>query len=125
MAYGDVMVMGLGPTTGPLADSGLLSIADYVLDGMPILEVVGELDMVTAPAFDAALQRPLRGSSLTCDLRGVSFIDSTGMEVLMRARDVALREGCELIVLPSAVVRRLAGLLDLEDCLLGQLDGRG
>jgi anti-anti-sigma regulatory factor len=53
---------------------------------------------------------------------GLGFIDSTGMEVLLDARSVALETGCSPTVLASPAVRRVAELLDLEDYLLGSAE---
>jgi anti-anti-sigma factor len=48
--------------------------------------VHGELDIVTSPLLDEALLRAeaTNAASIVVDLLGVSFIDSTGMHVLMK-----------------------------------------
>ncbi|WP_336319832.1 STAS domain-containing protein [Streptomyces lavendofoliae] len=53
---------------------------------LTLIEVVGEVDMITAPAVDeAALVVPF-GGTLRLDLSGVSFMDSSGLNLLLRLR---------------------------------------
>ena len=67
----------------------------------PILEVIGEIDVATSPILRSELSELLRDSpeSVTLDFGRVSFIDSSGLGVLVgalkRLRDVK----------PDAVVR--------------------
>ena len=65
-------------------------------DGATVLALVGELDLASAPkvrqAVVQALGTPTAGAAgrapagLVVDLRGVDFIDSTGLGVLIGAR---------------------------------------
>lgn len=50
-----------------------------------VLEVEGEIDILTAPALQQALQSAREKGVLTVDLTGVSFIDSTGLRSLLEA----------------------------------------
>jgi anti-sigma B factor antagonist len=52
-----------------------------------LVTVGGELDLVTAPELNQSLGRldPL-GRPIVVDLNGVSFLDSSGITVLLRAR---------------------------------------
>lgn len=54
-------------------------------DGSLVLEVHGELDIATSPLLDKALTRArsTNAASIVVDLRGVSFIDSTALHVLI------------------------------------------
>jgi anti-sigma B factor antagonist len=57
-------------------------------DHATLLAVSGELDLATSPALEAALER-VSGSGvelLILDLRGVSFMDSTGLSLLVKAQ---------------------------------------
>jgi anti-sigma B factor antagonist len=110
--------MDLVPAAGP-PGHGPLVLADDHLCGIPTIRASGEIDMASAPTLRAALMRTLGSDDLICDMRGVGFIDSTGMEVLLDARSVALETGCALTVLASPAVRRVAELLDVEGYLLG------
>jgi anti-sigma B factor antagonist len=51
----------------------------------PVVKVVGEVDIETSPALDERLRSVLdQGhSSLVIDLAGVTFLDSTGLSVLI------------------------------------------
>ncbi len=54
--------------------------------GSLALVVQGELDMATSPLLDEALARARAtdAASIVVDLRAVSFIDSSGLHVLIR-----------------------------------------
>jgi anti-sigma B factor antagonist len=54
--------------------------------GSLVLVVVGELDITTSPLLDQALVRARATSAtrIVVDLHAVSFIDSTGLHVLIR-----------------------------------------
>jgi anti-anti-sigma factor len=62
--------------------------------------VQGELDIYTAPSLEHAVLEVERATPplLMIDLTGLSFIDSTGLSVLLAAAERARREGRRLIV---------------------------
>lgn len=63
-----------------------------------VVAIVGELDVVTAPDFEAALREQLAAGPVRLDLRGLSFMDSTGIRVLDAIlRDLAGMRGTLLI----------------------------
>jgi anti-anti-sigma factor len=70
----------------------------------------GELDIETAPQLRAAIDG---APELTLDLRDVTFIDSTGLSLLIELA----QSGKELTILPSESVTRLAELCGLRDTL--------
>ena len=82
---------------------------------------VGELDMASVDELDDAV-RQLKDSgfeSILIDLRGIDFIDSTGLQVLISMRNDAKRNGHTLTLIPAgqAVSRifditRTRGLFD-------------
>jgi anti-sigma B factor antagonist len=51
-----------------------------------LLSVQGEVDLATAPELEEALERALEveGRRLVVDLRGVAFLDSTGLALILR-----------------------------------------
>jgi len=53
--------------------------------------VAGELDIDTVPKLEAALEDPPAGGRLVLDLRTCTFMDSSGVRVLM-SLDVRARE---------------------------------
>jgi len=77
-------------------------------DGSLVLMVHGELDIATSPVLDEALARA-RGTdatSIVVDLRSLSFIDSTGLHVLVRhARAEGGRARIRLTKGPSHIQR--------------------
>jgi len=85
-----------------------------------ILELQGELDMARARQLDEALAgADLRGSgAVVLDLRGVRFLDSTGLKAIFRARKVVRESGRRFAVTEgSAQVQRLLGVTRLDDHL--------
>jgi anti-sigma B factor antagonist len=85
-----------------------------------ILELQGELDMACAPQLDEALAgADLDGSdAVVLDLRGVCFLDSTGLKAIFRARKAVRESGRRFAVTEgSAQVQRLLSLTRLVDHL--------
>jgi anti-anti-sigma factor len=58
-------------------------------DGEVLLQVSGEVDTATAPAFLANLRAAIQdgGGEVVLDLAQVTFMDSAGIEQLVRARE--------------------------------------
>jgi anti-sigma B factor antagonist len=65
-----------------------------------LLCVHGELDMATAPDLEVALERALRETArqVVVDLRGVGFMDSTGLALLVRQEQLARAASRRLII---------------------------
>jgi anti-anti-sigma factor len=81
--------------------------------------VVGELDITAANVLGPPLDRLTAAHvSTDLDLSGVSFVDVLGIRFLMDAVARAWSCGHVLhLVRPSRAVRRVFGLLDLDDAL--------
>ena len=81
------------------------------------IELEGELDIATTPSADAELRRVERGGArvIVLDLRGVTFMDSTGLRLLVSA-DARARNGEHrlAIVRGPAVVQRVLALTGLD-----------
>jgi len=85
-----------------------------------IFELQGELDMACVGQLDEALAAAdLNGSdAVVLDLRGVRFLDSTGLKAIFRARKAVHESGCRFAVTEgSAQVQRLLDLTRLNDHL--------
>jgi anti-sigma B factor antagonist len=69
--------------------------------------VRGELDLASAGQLEAALEDPGDGA-VVVDLRGLTFMDSTGVRTLLQATEDAGREGRDLrfLVPPDGEARR-------------------
>ena len=78
-----------------------LVIVPYDVDATRILCVSGEIDILTAPELEAALMG-CDGSAVCVDLTGVTFMDSSGIAVLLRAHKRATDNGTELRVANAA-----------------------
>lgn len=78
----------------------------------------GELDPHTAPGLRAEIDRVLASgrSRLVLDLAGLTFIDSSGLRVIIGAhKDAARREGRLVLRSPSQTTRRLLDITGLLD----------
>ncbi|HEX4435219.1 MAG TPA: STAS domain-containing protein [Solirubrobacteraceae bacterium] len=101
-----------------MTQTGQLQIAHDQDGSRERLALSGELDVVTAPALDASVERLLSGrvESLILDLRGVTFIDSSGLRTVLTAWDSCREAGREFLLIPGdgACLRlfRITGVLD-------------
>lgn len=69
-----------------------LSVA--AVDGRSVLAVGGEMDVYSAPAFREKVTEQLElDPLLVIDMGGLSFIDSTGLGVLVAGRNRSLERG--------------------------------
>lgn len=66
--------------------------------------VTGELDVATAPRLAVLLAEP---AAVEIDLAGVSFVDASGLTVLVAAREARGRDRLRLVTPSTAVTRIL------------------
>ncbi|HEV2775763.1 MAG TPA: STAS domain-containing protein [Solirubrobacteraceae bacterium] len=84
-----------------------------------VMAVAGELDLATAPELEAALREYLAAGAVRLDLRGLSFMSSSGIRVL----DAILRDvdahGWALVIEPivQPAVRQVIALTGMTDAL--------
>jgi anti-sigma B factor antagonist len=89
-------------------------------DGATRIELAGELDIATGPDLEQALETQLARvvTDIVLDLRGVTFIDSSGLRVVLIASRSAAESGRRLIVVPGdGQVLRVIRLAQVEDRL--------
>ena len=87
-------------------------------DDVAIVQPRGELDVATAETLRAALDRLNGARRLVLDLRGLSFIDSSGLRLLVEIHRHARREGLDLsLVPPPAPADRAIRLSGLDEAL--------
>ncbi len=69
-------------------------------DGQVVVRLQGELDMATSPALDRALTAAVSvgGSSVVVDLASLTFMDSTGIAVLLGGCRRAEEAGQTMVV---------------------------
>ena len=79
--------------------------------------VAGEIDAHTAPALaDAVADLP--AGDVTIDVAGVTFLDSSGLRVLVELAARVRQAGGELVLVsPTAAVRRVVEISGLQDHL--------
>jgi anti-anti-sigma factor len=87
-----------------------------------LLTVVGAVDLVTSVqvnrALDGVLQRSPPPPRVTADLAGVSFMDTSGIAVLLGARRRAHEAGCGLVVSSmSPYLTRLFEMTEIDRVL--------
>jgi anti-sigma B factor antagonist len=90
-------------------------IAHRATDAGVMLKITGELDLSTGPVLSGSvegLRRDLK--ALTLDLSDLSFMDSTGLRLLIELDQRAKREGWKLILIrprheTAAAVLRATG----------------
>lgn len=76
--------------------------------GAVVVEVRGEVELHSAPQLREELHRVCTGGAcVVVDLTGVSFIDSTGLGVLIGGLKRARESGSLSIVCPQSRVRRV------------------
>ncbi|MCW2994508.1 MAG: hypothetical protein JWQ18_2003 [Conexibacter sp.] len=88
-----------------------------VAEGATVVEVEGEIHVSTAPEFSGMLSAAVDGgrTSLVLDLTSVSFIDSTGLSVLLStSRRVTRAGGRMALVCSNPTVLRLFEITRLD-----------
>jgi anti-sigma B factor antagonist len=81
--------------------------------GMPVVAIAGELDISNVDAIEGELQPVIVSKQrVSFDLSAVTFMDSSGIAMLLRAADAV---GSVILCNPSAVVRRVIGATGLTE----------
>jgi len=81
---------------------------------------IGELDLDTAPQLDGELQalRTAGAARVVLDMRALTFMDSTGLRLVIRWDTNAKDEGFEFAIVPGPeVVQRVFRLTGMDDHL--------
>jgi anti-sigma B factor antagonist len=90
------------------------------------LVVVGELDLASAPLLEAALEEQNAAQvSVLLDLAGVTFMDSSGLKVLVKASREARSNGWAFAVDPQVgdAVRTVFDVVDAGHVILFAANG--
>jgi anti-anti-sigma factor len=105
-------VPGKGPNIAPL------SIRNTVRAGRQCLAVTGELDLDSAGRLEEAVRQVCgSGNGLVIDLRKVTFMDSTGLRVLIVAATLCEEKGHELQIVPGEDIQRVLEMTGLDRVL--------
>jgi len=97
-----------------------LQITTTSQDGATRIVLTGELDIASGPDLEQVLEAEFAESvaDLVLDLQGVTFIDSSGLRVVLVASRTAGDAGRRLIVVPGdGQVLRVIRLAQVEDRL--------
>ena len=87
-------------------------------NAVAIVRPRGELDLGTVETLRAALEGIESAGRVVLDLRGLSFIDSTGVHLLVALHQHAQRDGFQLtLVAPAAPADRAIQLCGLDQTL--------
>ena len=101
------------------ADSPGLGIEQFSGPGYRGCRLTGEIDFTSAGPLQATLTAMVLpgGGTVVVDLSDVTFIDSSGLGVLVQAHRSALERDTRLLVVASSPVRKLLRLTALDTVL--------
>ncbi|MDO4796961.1 MAG: STAS domain-containing protein [Coriobacteriales bacterium] len=97
-----------------------LQVRTSIQDAIAVVSVEGEVDVSNAGELRDALEAAAMAAdgtaqSVTVDLAGVSYMDSTGIGVLVGAKNRANQAGASLVVAnPQRNVARVLSLLGVD-----------
>lgn len=99
-----------GDITGEQAEVPTLTAEPLVVDDRCIVTVRGELDAFSVPDARAVIDA-VAGLDVELDLAGVTFMDSSGLAMIVEARQQLMVHGRRLVLgARSAIVQRLLEL---------------
>lgn len=85
-----------------------------------VVSLEGELDMANAPLLQSAIEsdRLAAAKTVVLDLQQLTFLDSTGLRIILAARELCWRRGQEFAVTPgSQQVQRLLSVTGVGEHL--------
>lgn len=95
-----------------------IEMRDAAVGGAPALAVSGEIDLASAPELSERLEEAILDTEgvFVIDLCDLRFIDSSGIQMLLRAMALLGREDRRLaLVCPTGAVRRALELAGVGD----------
>jgi anti-anti-sigma factor len=99
------------------ADDGLRIDTSH-LDGHTLLAIVGEIDLVTAPAFGAAIDRGIQhAGKVVLDFSGVTFMDSSGLNALVTSAGHGREDDSVIIRNAPLSIHRLLAITGLDEVI--------
>ena len=96
-------------------------------DGVARIVLAGELDLANAHEVHERLPEATAAAGhVVVDLSGLTFIDSTGIRLLLQLQKAAARDGWQLRLVPGpSQVQKVLRLVGLEDRLPFVEGGQG
>jgi anti-anti-sigma factor len=87
-------------------------------EGASVVALAGELDLSTIPRMEAPLREQLgQRRAVLVDLSGLTFIDSSGISVLIEAFQSANGTPMSILVSPGSAVDRVFRIAGIADAL--------
>ena len=84
-----------------------------------IIEIVGRLDTITAPALDKTIQEDIGDTqNLVLDLKGVEYISSAGLRVLLAAQKKMQKIGSMKVINVCEAVMEVFEMTGFADILV-------
>jgi anti-anti-sigma factor len=117
---------GGGTQAADAAAPGALQISVGVTSGRCTMVLSGELDVATAPLLRDRLAEVTDEleTELVLDIGGLTFIDSTGLSLLVSEHKALKARGAELVVCsPTRMAQRLFEISGLDAVLSIRTDG--
>jgi anti-sigma B factor antagonist len=96
------------------------TVEEHNQGGASVIAVTGELDLRTSPQLEERLTRAFNAGAelVILDLRGIEFMDSTGLRVLLTAHQRAHESGRRFALVRGAdQVERVLTLTGVRDLL--------
>jgi anti-anti-sigma factor len=97
----------------------------FPIEGVALVELAGELDVVSVEEFSVRMADLGGGgpSHVVIDVAGATFIDSSGINALVQAvRSVEARGGTAIVASPSAVAQRVFEITHLAQIVRVEQD---
>ena len=84
-----------------------------------IIEIIGRLDTITAPALDKAINEDIAGTkNLVLDVKDMEYISSAGLRVLLSAQKKMQKIGSMKVVHVCAEVMEVFEMTGFADILV-------
>jgi anti-anti-sigma factor len=91
------------------------AVEDLAIGDEHTLVLTGELDIAASDALEAAIIPCASAARLTLDLSGLSFMDVTGVRLILLAQDLCRARRIRFAVIPGP--RQVQRTLELAGCL--------
>lgn len=100
---------------------------DHPQEGRTLVTLAGELDVSTTPKVETAIRQvEEQGAPLMIiDLRGVTFLDSSGLRLILEADSRSRRDGRRVLVVPGPAEVQRVFRVTLTDSRLEFTDDPG
>jgi anti-anti-sigma factor len=105
---------------GPALEKHALTVTVENVDDVPVIRAVGELEIATVPDMRAKVMEVTerRPRAILFDFRRLSYLDSSGLGILVSARKrLAVHEGEVVIITTQSAVLKALSLSGLDQIM--------